>query len=121
MKYVTSREACKILGVHPHTLRKWANDEKIQYYKSDTGQRRYNVESFVGFEKQKENYCYCRVSSTKQQGDLQRQVEYMQQQYPGYKIIKDIGSGIDFKRKGLITLLEQANKKTGKTLVHILI
>ena len=108
MKYVTSREACKALGVHSNTLRRWASEGKIQYYKSDTGQRRYNIKSFIGLEKEKENYCYCRVSSTKQRDDLQRQVQYMQQQYPGYKIIKDIGSGVNFKRKGLIALLEQA-------------
>ena len=31
--------------------------------------------------------CYCRVSSHKQTGDLQRQVAFMQQQYPNAEII----------------------------------
>ena len=111
MKYVTSRETCKILGVHPNTLRKWANEGKIQYYKSESKQRRYCIESFIGTQEQKQNYCYCRVSSAKQKDDLQRQVIFMQEKYPTYKIIKDIGSGLNFKRKGLIYLLEQGNKK----------
>ncbi|MFM6225205.1 MAG: recombinase family protein, partial [Dolichospermum sp.] len=52
--------------------------------------------------------CYCRVSSSKQRDDLDRQIAYMQSLYP-----KDIGSGLNFKRKGLRSLLDrllQGNK-----------
>ncbi|MGL6139325.1 MAG: recombinase family protein, partial [Planktothrix sp.] len=45
--------------------------------------------------------CYCRVSSTKQRDDLDRQVAYMQSIYPNAEIVRDIGSGLNFKRKGL--------------------
>ena len=41
--YVTSREACKQLGLHPNTLRKLADNEKIKYYRTESGQRRYDV------------------------------------------------------------------------------
>jgi len=52
--------------------------------------------------------CYCRVSSTKQKEDLQRQIEYVTAKYPGKELIKDVGSGVNFKRNGLNALLERA-------------
>ncbi|MCP4115886.1 MAG: IS607 family transposase, partial [Desulfobacteraceae bacterium] len=54
--------------------------------------------------------CYCRVSSYKQKDDLNRQVDLMREKYPDAKVIKDIGSGLNFKRKGLKAILEQAIK-----------
>ena len=52
--------------------------------------------------------CYCRVSSKHQQDDLDRQIKFMQEQYPNYEIIKDIGSGINFKRPGLLKLIKKS-------------
>ncbi|MEG4318334.1 IS607 family transposase [Microcoleus sp. Aus8_D1] len=49
--------------------------------------------------------CECRVSSTKQRDDLARQVEFMRERYPEAEIVQDIGSGLNFKRKGLQALL----------------
>lgn len=50
---------------------------------------------------------YCRVSERSQSDDLTSQVAYLQKHYPEAEIIKDFGSGITFKRKGLISLLER--------------
>ncbi len=55
----------------------------------------------------KQSYIYARVSSAKQRDDLERQVQDLQKAYPGYSLIKDVASGVNFKRKGLQTLLEQ--------------
>jgi predicted site-specific integrase-resolvase len=56
------------------------------------------------------NYIYTRVSSRKQSDDLERQIEFIKSQKPeyniSYKLISDIGSGINFKRQGLITILD---------------
>ena len=49
---------------------------------------------------------YSRVSSNKQKEDLQRQTEYLQTKYPEHQSITDIGSGINFNRKGLRQILE---------------
>jgi len=54
----------------------------------------------------KRSYIYARVSSIKQKGDLDRQVEDLQKAYPGHIVIRDIASGVNFKRKGLQTILE---------------
>ena len=108
MKYVTSREASKLLGLHPNTLRNYADNGTIESYRTKAGHRRYNVGAYLGLQKQSSTICYCRVSSPKQRDDLERQVEFMREQYPGTEIVKDIGSGLNYKRRGLKTLLERA-------------
>ena len=50
---------------------------------------------------------YCRVSGKGESEDLASQVAYLQTHYPEAEIIRDFGSGINFKRKGLISLLER--------------
>jgi predicted site-specific integrase-resolvase len=95
----------EFLGLHPHTLRKYADEGKIESIKNEAGQRLYNVESYVSGATRITTVCYCRVSSTKQKDDLQRQVEFMRERYPDAEIIQDIGSGLNFKRKGLQSLL----------------
>lgn len=105
MAYVPLRKAVEFLGLHPHTLRKYADEGKINSIKNEAGQRLYDVESYQRGAARAASVCYCRVSSTKQRDDLARQVEFMRQQYPDAEIIKDIGSGLNFKRKGLQALL----------------
>ncbi len=108
MKYLPSREASKILGLHPNTLRTYADNGTIESYKTESGQRRYNVEAYLGLQKHSTTLCYCRVSSPKQREDLERQINFMQSKYPKAEIIKDIGSGLNYKRRGLKTILERA-------------
>jgi putative resolvase len=56
----------------------------------------------------KEKYIYCRVSSSNQKEDLQRQIDYLKERYPDHQIVKDIASGINFKRKGLNKIMARA-------------
>jgi predicted site-specific integrase-resolvase len=106
--YVTLREARKQLGLHPNTLRKYADEGIIETIKTPSGQRRFNVESFI---KQKQNslqtILYCRVSSARQKDDLQNQKNYLISKYPGAEVIIDVGSGLNFKRRGLRSILER--------------
>lgn len=105
MASVTLRKAVEFLGLHPHTLRKYADEGKIKSIKNGAGQRLYDVESYQRGATKTTFVCYCRVSSVKQRDDLARQVDFMRQQYPDAEIIQDIGSGLNFKRKGLQALL----------------
>ena len=116
MAYVPLREAVKQLGLHPNTLRKYADNGKIESIKNEAGQRLFNVESYLRSATRTSFVCYCRVSSTKQRDDLGR-LAYMQSLYPDAEIIKDIGSGINFKRKGLQTLLDRLVRGDKLTLV----
>ncbi|MBK1695436.1 IS607 family transposase [Chromatium weissei] len=106
--YIPSREAAKRLGCHPCTLRKWADAGKIPHIRTDSGQRRYDVDAYLRTQPQRIVISYCRVSSFKQRDDLERQVQFMREKYPQAEIIKDIGSGLNFKRKGLKAILERA-------------
>jgi excisionase family DNA binding protein len=117
-RFVTVGEAARLTGLDIQTIRKMADQASIGSYKTPAGQRRLDIQSIQEFcsnavhdkEKpivQKENFIYARVSSKKQVDDLYRQVEYLKRpEYSSYRVITDIASGINFKRKGLSTLLE---------------
>jgi len=123
-KFITIAEASKYCGIGPQTLRKMADEKKIRSYKTPGGQRKFDKQSlqemcnpdFSNQEKsniQKKNFLYTRVSSKKQMDDLSRQVEYVKRpEYDGYILIQDVGSGINFKRKGLQTILDACLQKT---------
>jgi predicted site-specific integrase-resolvase len=116
-KFYTSKEAAKILDVCPNSLRKWADNGEINCIRTKSGQRRYDVDSYIGKSTTSITICYCRVSSHKQRDDLERQVEFLRNQYPNAEFVRDIGSGLNFKRKGLKTILERAMSGTNITLV----
>jgi predicted site-specific integrase-resolvase len=103
--------------LHPHTLRKYADEGKISHIKNEAGQRLYDVESYQRGATRTAVICYCRVSSTKQRDDLARQVEFMRQQYPDAEILTDIGSGLNFKRKGLQALLVRLMRGDKRELI----
>jgi predicted site-specific integrase-resolvase len=117
MAYIPLRKAVEFLGLHPHTLRKYADEGKIKSIKNEAGQRLYDVESYQRSSARSAVVCYCRVSSTKQRDDLARQVEFMRQQYPDAEIIKDTGESLNFKRKGLQALLVRLMRGDKLTLV----
>jgi putative resolvase len=117
MKYVPLREAKRTLGLCGKTLRKYADEEKIETIRSPGGKRLFNLESFIGLPTKNYIFCYCRVSSAKQKDDLARQVTFMREKFPSAQIIQDIGSGLNFKRKGLRSILERAMCGDKLTLV----
>jgi putative resolvase len=117
MAYITLRKAVEFLGLHPNTLRKYADEGKINSIKNEAGQRLYDVESYQRNSANAVTICYCRVSSAKQQDDLERQVEFMRDKYPDADIVKDIGSGLNFKRKGLQALLVQLMRGDKLTII----
>ena len=76
-----------------------------------------SVDAFLGRASKPETVCYCRVSSAKQRGDLQRQCAQMRSLYPNAEIIRDIGGGLNWKRKGLLSILERIHRGDKLTLV----
>lgn len=120
-QYYSSKETCKILGICRKTLQTYANDNKIKYIRTEGGWRKYDLDGYLNLvnmvKPNKIKVCYCRVSSYDQRYDLERQVNYLTKKYPTYEIIKDIGSGINFKRKGLLKILDLAIKNKLDELV----
>jgi len=122
-KYIGKKKALTILGISSMTLLKLEKHNKIEVIKTIGGHRKYNVEKYINDNKKiaivennkdkgepdiskKMNICYVRVSTINQKDDLERQKRYMKSKYKNYEIIEDIGSGINFNRKGLRKILK---------------
>jgi len=112
--YIHIREAKQLLGVSTQTLYNWDKQNKIRTSRLPSGARLYHKEdifNIIGIpiaSKQKKQIIYCRVSSKKQMDDLERQTNILQSQFPNHILVTDVGSGINWKRKGLQTILESA-------------
>lgn len=104
----TPKELSKVFGVTTQTLKEWEKEGKIRAVRTEGGHRRYihAVPLPSNTNPTKRRFIYARVSSSKQKDDLQRQVDVLQKAYPTFEVIQDVGSGINFKRRGLITLLD---------------
>lgn len=128
MKYYSSKTVTKILGVTAQTLRNWDKDGKLKpaYIKSN-GYRYYSEDSILSYTQERKTkkdlnvIGYARVSSKKQTDDLERQVNnlkiYLDNKYKSYDIITDIGSGINYTKKGLQLLIDKINKKEVDVIV----
>jgi len=109
-KYISSKEARAKLAVCNKTLRNWAEAGKIDHIRTDGGFRRYNIDKYLKINDllPKKKICYARVSSHEQKNDLVTQIKDLVEKYPEHEIIKDIGSGINFKRPGLQKIIKLA-------------
>lgn len=117
--WVRSKRACDFYGVHANTLRTWANNNLIEYKTTEGGQRIYFVGARTDTRQlpKKDFVIYTRVSSAKQKDDLERQQIYASSRFPGYRLVKDIGSGLNFKRKNLLKLMDQVSEGKIDTVV----
>jgi putative resolvase len=108
-KYVKPNEAANTLGVCLRTLRRWEASGEINTVKTPSGQRRYDIEKFIKKESEpvggRATVVYARVSTRPQKADLDRQVERLSALYPGAEVVKEVGGGLNLRRKGLINLL----------------
>lgn len=107
---VSACDAAKYYGVSESRVRAWARDGKIPAERTPGGHFRYILEVIQGEYIPKDwndKIIYARVSSSKQAGDLERQVIYLKEKYPDYTIVKDVGSGINYKRRGFRTVLDR--------------
>jgi excisionase family DNA binding protein len=101
--YLSIGETAKALGVSVPTLRRWDRDGKFSpNYRTNGHHRRYSknsVFSLLGKQRNKKVVGYARVSSHDQKDDLQRQIDVLSN--VSDEVISDLGSGINFKKKGL--------------------
>ena len=127
-KYYSINKFSKILGVSAQTLRNGNKKGKLHpHHTSSNGYRYYSHEQLNQVMNVKPNLDrivigYCRVSSNKQKDDLERQIEnmklYLTAQGKPFEIISDIGSGINYKKKGLKELMKRISQnKVDKVVV----
>jgi putative resolvase len=114
-RLITISKAAKLLGVSISTLRRWEKEGKISSENRHTGgHRRYDPtklrpETFGLSSDCRKTIAYARVSSRDQKKDLERQKEllefYCASQGWTYEIMSDLGSGMNYYKKGLTRLL----------------
>ena len=117
-KFLSIQEAANFLGVSPQTLRRWESEGRIKPpERTRGGQRRYDLTKLQPSRHDKAKsqerltIAYARVSSHDQKEDLQRQ-EQMLEMYCAsfgwnFEIIKDLGSGMNYHKRGLKKLLNR--------------
>ena len=116
MKYVTPRKAAESLGVSISTLRRWDSEGKIKSIRTPGGQRRFCIEEYE--EEAKPTVLYARVSTHSQKDDLERQVKFLQSKYPEGELVTEVGSGLNFKRRKFLSILERIYQKDlGKLVI----
>ena len=116
-RYAGIGETAKFLGVSIPTLRRWEKDGKITPSRTAGGTRRYDLaqlrpELFRSQgEADRKTVAYARVSSHDQKADLERQKQvlelYCATQGWTFDLIPDLGSGMNYHKKGLKQLLNR--------------
>jgi putative resolvase len=112
--YITSKKACETIQVHPNTLRRWDANNQIDVIRTPSGQRLYltSLENKKMIKNSKIDFIYARVSSISQKSDLESQNNLLKLHFPIHHVIKDIGSGLNYKRKGFKSILDACLSKT---------
>ena len=130
MKYYSIGEFANKIGKTVQTLRNWDKNGTLKPSHITSGGTRYysqeQLNHFLGLKSKtnmdKKIIGYCRVSSHKQKDDLERQIEnvraYMYAKGYQFEIISDIGSGINYNKKGLNQLIDMiTNSEVDKIVV----
>ncbi|VVM08545.1 hypothetical protein MAMC_02262 [Methylacidimicrobium cyclopophantes] len=116
-KLVGIREAAEALGVSAQTLRRWEREGRLfPDERTAGGRRRYDLVRLrpgmfrAGDEAKRRTIAYARVSSHDQKDDLERQKQvlelYCARQGWTFEVIADLGSGMNYHKKGLKRLLD---------------
>lgn len=115
-RLLTISQAAEMLGVSIITLRRWEQLGKIQPTYTSDGHRRYLLSQLhpdfqAALPDNRKTIAYARVSSHDQKDDLERQKQVLELYCASkgwqYEIIADLGSGMNYHKKGLKRLLNQ--------------
>jgi len=115
MRHISIGEAAMILGVSVVTLRRWDRLGKLKsIFRTFGNHRRYNLDDIAKIYKKdfniKKVIGYSRVSTFDQKKDLKVQSEvlsnYIKNKYKDFEIIEDLGSGLNYKKRGLRKLIK---------------
>ncbi|MBR8837171.1 MAG: IS607 family transposase [Stigonema ocellatum SAG 48.90 = DSM 106950] len=119
--YLSPKEASEKYNIHPKTLSRLADKGIIEHIlMPGSNHRRYKVSSIekhLQSPTRGKTVLYARVSTQSQKDDLQTQLIYLQEHYPGNECISEIGSGLNFKRKKFLALIERVLLKEVSLIV----
>jgi putative resolvase len=111
MSKISISEAAKLKGVSISTLRRWEAEGKLVPERTESGHRRYDITKLLGV-KPELSYTigYARVSSHDQKEDLARQKQIIELFCATngwqFETIEDLGSGMNYNKKGLKRLIK---------------
>lgn len=118
MALLSIGEVSRIFGVSTQTIRNWCDQGELKSERTLGGHRRFQ-QSHI-FEKkgisepkqEKKTLVYARVSSHEQKDDLKRQKEELevyckQKNWSNIEFISDIGSGVNYEKRGLKKLIKE--------------
>lgn len=129
-EYLNTTKAAKFLGVSNATLRNWDKQGILIPEKTNGDHRRYSLNVLQNYynnkSHNKENklvIAYCRVSSSDQKSDLETQINNVETYCiaKGYQFqtITDLGSGLNYNKKGLSKLINMIiNKEISKIVIN---
>jgi len=104
------------LGVSRDTLRRWESAGKIEVERSPSGHRRYDLTQLRGLvpansASSRVTIAYARVSNQNQKKELKQQVRILEsfctEQSWTFEVILDVGSGMNYRKSGLRTLIQR--------------
>ena len=114
-RFASIGEAAKVLGVSVPTLRRWEASGKLKAAHTAGGHRRYDLAKLrpelfhADAASSRKTVAYARVSSHDQKDDLERQKQvlelYCARQGWTFEVVADLGSGMNYHKKGLKRLL----------------
>jgi putative resolvase len=128
-RFVSISKAAKALGVSISTLRRWEAEGRIKpESRHGVQHRRYDLSKLTLTSERlcdsRRTIAYARVSSRDQRKDLEHQKEllelYCASQGWTYELMSDLGSGMNYYKKGLKRLLNEllAGKVNRLVLTH---
>ena len=128
-EYQAAYKIQKDFSIPTSTLRLWGTQGKIRFIRLSEGGKRYyhysdvnklfcqKQESKLRVPNRERTIIYARVCASQQKDDLDKQISILKSRYPEAKVIQDIDSSLNHKRKGLRSLLDKAHRKSFDKLV----
>lgn len=115
-RYITASHIRRKYQVSNRTLQRWADERNVGVVRTPGGKRLYSefdIDQLFGAATvgpAKAKICYARVSSHKQQADLDRQVADLQRAFPSHELISEVGSGLNYNRPKFRALLDRVHR-----------
>ena len=123
MRLIKIGKAAEMLGVSVQTLRQWEETgELLPDRKPAGGRRYYDADKLAGISQSDAvTVAYARVSSHDQKEDLDRQKLLLESFCAArgwrFEVLSDLGSGMNYRKKGLGRLLEMILQRKLRRLV----
>ncbi|MCL6527611.1 MAG: IS607 family transposase [Thermaceae bacterium] len=127
---MSTGKAAKLLGVSVKTLQRWEREGRlIPVARTDSNRRLYTeaqLREFIGLRRSVAEptriVAYCRVFSAAQKPDLVNQRKVLEEfvvakGLANVEFIEEVGSGLNFKRKRFLELMDAIGRREVKTLI----